>query len=127
MKYVNRFLKQKEMPEDLRTKIVRYLEYNWELKKQYKIEESEVFSMLNTNLRDKITVQINGRILHRVIIFDNFPLDFLAKITFLFKKRSYIVDDAIFNVISIFISFNLGRRLWKRNFLHLQWKSFPHA
>lgn len=105
MKYVNRFLKQKEMPEDLRTKIVRYLEYNWELKKQYKIEESEVFSMLNTNLRDKITVQINGRILHRVIIFDNFPLDFLAKITFLFKKRSYIVDDAIFNVSSIFISF----------------------
>lgn len=30
MKYVNRFMKQKGIPEDLRNKIVRYLEYNWE-------------------------------------------------------------------------------------------------
>lgn len=30
MKYVNRFMRQKGIPEDLRMKIVRYLEYNWE-------------------------------------------------------------------------------------------------
>lgn len=33
MKYVNRFMKQKHIPENLRTKIIRYLEYNWEQKK----------------------------------------------------------------------------------------------
>lgn len=70
MKYVNRFMKQKGIPDDLRTKIIRYLEYNWELKKQYKIEESEVYSMLNENLRDKITVYINGRILQNTQVFD---------------------------------------------------------
>jgi hypothetical protein len=30
MKYVNRFMRQKGIPEDLRMKIVRFLEYNWE-------------------------------------------------------------------------------------------------
>ena len=30
MKYVNKFMKQKGIPDHLRTKIVRYLEYNWE-------------------------------------------------------------------------------------------------
>jgi hypothetical protein len=44
-------------------KIIRYLEYNWEEKKTIKIEEKEVYALLNDNLRDKITVCINGRIL----------------------------------------------------------------
>ena len=63
MKYVNRFMKYKGLPEDLRIKVVRYLEYNWEQKKKIKIEEAEVYSLLNDNLRDKITVCLNGRIL----------------------------------------------------------------
>ena len=66
MKYVNKFMKQKGIPDELRTKIIRYLEYNWELKKQIKIEEKEVYMMLNDNLRDKITVYINGRILQNI-------------------------------------------------------------
>ena len=33
MKYVNKFMKQKGIPDELRTKIIRYLEYNWELRK----------------------------------------------------------------------------------------------
>ena len=63
MKYVNKFMRYKKIPYDLRTKIVRFLEYNWEQKKSIKIEENEVYSLLNDNLRDKITVFLNGRIL----------------------------------------------------------------
>lgn len=55
--------------------------------------------MLNDDLRDKITVYINGRILQNILIFDQFSLEFLAKVTFIFKKRSYAVDDLVFNVI----------------------------
>jgi hypothetical protein len=51
------------LPRDLRTKIIRYLEYNWEEKKKIKIEEGELYDLLNKNLRDKITVCLNGRIL----------------------------------------------------------------
>jgi hypothetical protein len=77
---------------------VRYLEYNWEKKKQIKIEENEVYSLLNDNLRDKITVYLNGRLLHNIQVFDSFSIEFLSKVTFIFKKRSYTVDDLIFNV-----------------------------
>ena len=38
----------------------RYLEYNWELKKMYKIEEKDMMHLLNDDLREKLTVYING-------------------------------------------------------------------
>lgn len=43
-------------------KVRRYLEYNWNLKKLYKIEEQELLDLLNVNLRGKITVYLNGGI-----------------------------------------------------------------
>jgi hypothetical protein len=43
--------------------VKRYLEYNWELKKLYKIEEKELLELLNDNLKGKITVYFNGKIL----------------------------------------------------------------
>jgi hypothetical protein len=36
----------------LRRKIVRYLQYNWEWKKELKIEEAEVYHLLGDSLRD---------------------------------------------------------------------------
>ena len=63
MVYVRQFLQQKEIPASLQMQVERYLEYNWELKKLYNIEEQEVLDQLNDNLRDKITVYFNGKIL----------------------------------------------------------------
>jgi hypothetical protein len=63
MNYVEQFLREKDIPVQLRQQVKRYLEYNWELKKLYKIEETELLSLLNDNLRGKIIVYFNGRIL----------------------------------------------------------------
>ena len=62
MNYVEQFLRQKNIPQPLRMKVRRYLEYNWNLKKLYKIEEQELLDLLNVNLRGKITVYLNGGI-----------------------------------------------------------------
>ncbi|CDW76390.1 UNKNOWN [Stylonychia lemnae] len=97
MKYVNKFMIQKGIPQHLRTKIVRYLEYNWEQKKNIKIEQSEVFGLLNGSLRDKITVYINGRILRSIPVFDRFPIEFVSRLMYKFTKKSYAVDDVIIN------------------------------
>ena len=51
------------MPEELRKRVWRYLEYIYENKKQYKIEKEEVFELLNADLREKITICMNGMIL----------------------------------------------------------------
>lgn len=95
MLYVNSFLQQKGIPGDLKRKINRYLDYNWELKKQIKIDEEEVRSLLNKDLLDKITVFLNGRLLASVEIFENFKIEFLSELAFLFQKKSFSLDDNI--------------------------------
>ena len=52
--YVNQFMVAKEMPSELRMKVRRYLDYIFESKKEIKVDETEVFKLLNEGLRDKI-------------------------------------------------------------------------
>jgi hypothetical protein len=66
MNYVERFLREKNVPEPLRLKVRRYLEYNLEQKKIFKIEESELLQLLNENLRSKITVYLHGKLLQSI-------------------------------------------------------------
>lgn len=60
MTYVNIFLRNKDIPNDLINKINKFLSYNWDMKKQIKIEEKELMSLLNDDLKDKITIYLNG-------------------------------------------------------------------
>lgn len=69
---MNKFLRNKGVPSSLRKKINNYLDYNWEVKKQIKIDEDEVYGLLNEDLKDKIKIYFNGRILHNVQIFEAF-------------------------------------------------------
>jgi hypothetical protein len=85
------------MPVDLQTRIRRYLEYMWEAKKTIKIEEKEVMAMLNENLREKITVYLNGRIIRSMKFFESsFEIDFLSELTFYFQIKTFSNDDFIF-------------------------------
>lgn len=96
MVYVSQFMVTKGIPKDLRDKIHRYLDYNWDLKKMIKIEEEELMGMLNNELRDQIKSHLTGRILLEVDLFSkNFGMDFLSSITHIFAKKSYAVDDNI--------------------------------
>ncbi len=51
--------------------------------------------MLNEDLKNKITVYLNGQILHKSSLFKRFRLDFLSQLTFIFTKKSYSVDENI--------------------------------
>lgn len=79
-------------------KVRRYLDYNWQKKKDIKIDEKEVMTMLNENLRDKITVYLNGRILKSMHFLEPFGLDFLSDLTFYLKAQLFSIDDYIFTV-----------------------------
>jgi hypothetical protein len=78
MNYVEIFLREKKIPAPLRLNIRRYLEYNLEVKKICKIEESEVLSILNDNLKNKLTVYLHGRLLQNILVLNSFPIDFLS-------------------------------------------------
>jgi hypothetical protein len=93
MNYVEKFLREKDIPVGLRQQVKRYLEYNWELKKLYKIEETELLSLLNENLRGKIIVYFNGKILKSIDVLGNFPIDFLSNLSFILQRRVYAIED----------------------------------
>lgn len=78
-------------------KIKRYLDYNFEMKKDLKIEEEEVYSFLNDDLKSRITVFMNGKILQSVNVFSEFPLDFLSNLTFILGKKNFAMEEYIFN------------------------------
>ena len=95
MTYVNQFLIHKDIPKDIRMKVRNYLEYVWTSKKEIKIEEKDVMKILNENLRDKLTLYLNGRILKDIKVFEDFDLEFLSEITFIFAQVTYMIDDNI--------------------------------
>ncbi|CDW85301.1 UNKNOWN [Stylonychia lemnae] len=93
MMYVNQFLSSKSIPKDLIARINKYLQYNWELKKQIKIEEKELMDLLNSDLRDRITIYLNGQILHKIRALDSFKIDFKSSLTFAMKRKSFSTDE----------------------------------
>mmetsp|Transcript_38413 Transcript_38413/g.58491 ORF Transcript_38413/g.58491 Transcript_38413/m.58491 type:complete len:101 (+) Transcript_38413:1901-2203(+) len=78
-------------------KVRRYLDYVFEAKKETKMDESEVFKLLNESLNDKIQMYLRGRILCRIILFiGGFGLDFLSELTLYFTNFTYVADDFLF-------------------------------
>lgn len=71
-------MKFRGLPNSLRSKIRRYFDYNWELRKQIKIDEDNVMSELNKDLRNKITIHLNGKLLIDIEVFQNFSSEFLS-------------------------------------------------
>ena len=51
--------------------------------------------ILNQNLRDKLILYLNGRILKNIAVFEDFDLDFLSEITFIFESMTFMIDDNI--------------------------------
>lgn len=49
--------------------------------------------MLNDNLRGKIIVYFNGRILQSIDVLGKFPIEFLSNLSFILQKRVYSIDD----------------------------------
>ena len=77
------------IPSDFRIKVKRHLDYLVEYKKQYKLEEEEVFSMLNENLIFELIINLNGKMLHSTPLFHHFDIQFLSELTFALKKETF--------------------------------------
>ncbi len=52
-----------------------------------------MLSLLNDNLRGKIIVYLNGRILQNIYVLGRFPIEFLSNLSFILQKRVYAIDD----------------------------------
>lgn len=95
MLYVEQFLRQKDIPEQLRKKVRRYLEYILEQKKIYKIEETEVLELLNVNLKGKVEVYLNACVFYNITIFMKFPIEFLSNLNYILQPQIFALNETI--------------------------------
>jgi signal-transduction protein with cAMP-binding, CBS, and nucleotidyltransferase domain len=77
-------------------KVRRYLDYVFEQKKDIKIDEQDIFKILNEALREKVHMILRGRILKKIHFMEDLGLDFLSELTTYITIQSYISDDFIF-------------------------------
>ena len=48
---------------------------------------------MNENLRGKITVYFNGKILQNIDVLYLFPIEFLSNLSFILKKQTFAIDE----------------------------------
>jgi hypothetical protein len=93
---INQFMIYHNVPSEFRIKVKRYLDYLVDYKRQYKLEEEEVLSMLNENLVLELIINLNGKMLHNTPLFHRFHLQFLSDLTFALKKETFVGNEHIF-------------------------------
>jgi hypothetical protein len=95
MLHINQFLMKRDIPNELRLKIMSYLDYLCEYKRMYKLDEEEALNMLNDNLRDQVIACINGNMLNNSGVFQAFNIIVLSQLTFKLRHHTYAIDDPI--------------------------------
>ena len=98
MMYVNKQMIHKNMPNNLRLKIRRFLDYNFEQKKEIKLEDKDIFLELNSSLKLRLKVYLVGRILSKISFLDKskFGIEMITEMVDSMHKKSLVKDDYLF-------------------------------
>lgn len=94
MDKINTFMKYRQLPEDLQSKVNLYYSYLWESKKGY--DESSVLSDLPSSLKMKVALYINKEMLEKIPLFKNASEEFLQDLVMHLRPVVYTPEDFIF-------------------------------
>ena len=96
---VNKYLDMKNIDNDLRIRIRKYLEYLYEEKNAMMKEGHSVVFNLSTSLKTEIFQRLNGEIIVNIpILINNFSLKLLSSLTLFMNEVSFTPEDFIFDV-----------------------------
>lgn len=93
---ISSFMQANRIPQKLKTKVRRHLDYLVEYKTQFKLEEEQVLDMLSENLRFELIIHLNGSMLRSMKSLKNFDILFLSSISSLLKKQTFNASETIF-------------------------------
>lgn len=96
MLYINQFVKEKEMPKELQRKVRRYLDYELDKKKEIKVEDDDVYEMLNADLQNQIKTYLRAKTISEIAFLKPFGLDFISELAMYFKNMTYAQDEFLF-------------------------------
>lgn len=77
LRNVKLFFKDKNLPTDLTSKVTRYLEFMYLEMEHRKLEDGEIFTLLNDKLGDELRIELNKRILLNINLFKKSEFDLI--------------------------------------------------
>ena len=96
MTMLNHYMNMKQVSNDIKIKVKRYLEYTLDYRNTVQVNEDTLKEYLSDQLRNDIIIDINGKLLKSCKIFkDHFTKPILVKTTFLMKERIYSPGEII--------------------------------
>lgn len=93
---INAYMKNQKLPNELRFRARRYLDYIWDHLKQSLMGENEILGLLSEPLREEIFVHTRGQTLCVCPIFNNFQKHFLLQLTKLLEPKTFAPSDTVF-------------------------------
>ena len=87
MTTLNHYMTKKRVSNEIKIRVKRYLEYTLDYRNAAQMNEDSLLNLLSDQLRNDITVDINGKVLMACkILTDNFSRQLLLKTTFIMKE-----------------------------------------
>ena len=93
---INAYMKNQKLPNELRLRARRYLDYIWDHLKQSLMGENEILGLLSEPLREEIFVHTRGQTLCVCQIFNSFQKHFLLQLTKLLEPKTFAPSDIVF-------------------------------
>jgi CRP-like cAMP-binding protein len=90
-------MKEKKIPNKMKRRIIKYIEYMQERSDSAKIDESVILDKLSYSLKSELIVEIKGRIIQNFPLFssDYFTRKFIFEITLIISERISLPEEDI--------------------------------
>ena len=92
---LNAFMKQKNLPTDVRFRVRRYLDYIWERQASSKMEEDTIMNLLSEPLKEQIYTHTRGPVFKTYEVFEAFDQLFLASVSKLLRQEVFAPGNDI--------------------------------
>lgn len=92
-------LNRKNLPQELQTRVTKYLEFIWEQEMREDPEqENLIMSRLSSKLRDEVYFHTNVKYLRQVKAFKTFSDRTLIKLAFFMRKVRFSPEEYVYKV-----------------------------
>eukprot|EP00359_Climacostomum_virens_P001956 CAMPEP_0204899146 /NCGR_PEP_ID=MMETSP1397-20131031/1683_1 /ASSEMBLY_ACC=CAM_ASM_000891 /TAXON_ID=49980 /ORGANISM="Climacostomum Climacostomum virens, Strain Stock W-24" /LENGTH=660 /DNA_ID=CAMNT_0052067063 /DNA_START=2801 /DNA_END=4783 /DNA_ORIENTATION=+ len=93
---INNYLKHKKLPMELRIRVKRYIDFEWELASERKFGEDKLMLFLSQPLKYEIYLLTRGPVLSTCTAFNEFEKQKI-QLSNLLDYRMYSVEDVVFD------------------------------
>ena len=94
---ISRYLREADVPESVRYRALRYIDYKWESRRNRKVLDKTILAQFSEPLKDEISEHIFGTIIGRAPFLGKFEHSFISQLAKNVEAEIYGVSDVIFS------------------------------